>query len=167
MFDLLQVKVKPIFDDPEIALADLKSGQIAALANVAAKPAWLFGLTSSGTFGLHFLPIPLPAAGFGTGYVARQFMSSDYPDLMGTNGPIKTIGVAMVMVAANLPPKSERYRDVVDFVDAFFAALPHLQKPPHHPAWEDGQPRRRPAGMDAFPGSRSAARGQRDWRGRG
>jgi aerobic C4-dicarboxylate transport protein len=137
VLDLLQVKVKSVVSDPETALADLKAGRIAALAYVAAKPVPLFrGLTPGAGAGLHFLPIPPPSPGLDTGYMPRQLTSSDYPDLIGSDGPIPTIGVAMVMIAPNLAPKSERYRRVAGFVDAFFSALPDLQQPPHHRIWK-------------------------------
>jgi formylglycine-generating enzyme required for sulfatase activity len=70
-------------------------------------------------------------------YTPQQLASADYPGLIGNGERIQTVGVAMVMVAASLSPTGERYRNVANFVDAFFARLPQLQAPPHHPKWTE------------------------------
>jgi formylglycine-generating enzyme required for sulfatase activity len=138
VFDLLHVKVQPVvFDDAQAALEKIKSAQVAALAYVGTDPAPLFrGLTTQNSYGLHFLPIPLPV-GLTTSYVPRQLTAADYPGLVDANDPILTVGVDMVMVAANLASTGERYRHVADFVDALFAQIPKLQRPPHNPKWRE------------------------------
>jgi formylglycine-generating enzyme required for sulfatase activity len=134
VLDLFHVQVVPLYDDAETALAKLQAAQIAAIFYIAPKPAPLFrSLTASTNFGLHFLNVPLPVGR--TPYSPRQLTTADYPELIGVDGPILTAGVDMVMVAANLAPKSDRYRSVVNFVDAFFDALPQLRQEPHNPTW--------------------------------
>src|SRR6201987_103945 len=61
LFDLLQITVKPTYDDQEVALEKLRQGDIAALAFVAGKPAPLFCNIAIDD-GLHFLAIPLNPA---------------------------------------------------------------------------------------------------------
>jgi formylglycine-generating enzyme required for sulfatase activity len=140
VFEVLHVKVDPVFDGPGPSLAKLESAEVAAFAYVAAKPAPLFhGLSNGNSYGLHFLSVPLPM-GKVPAYLPRQLTAADYPGLVGDDGPILTIGVNTVMVAANLLPGGERYRGVSDFVDVFFAQLPQLQKPPHHPKWKEVNP---------------------------
>ena len=135
VLDLLHVPVVPVFDDAETALAKLKAAQIAAMIYIAPKPAPLFrSLTASTNFGLHFLSARLPT---GTPYAPRQLTTADYPELIGSDGPILTVGVDMAMVAGKLGPKSERYRSVANFVDAFFEALPQLRQQPHQPKWAE------------------------------
>ena len=41
------------------------------------------------------------------------------------------------MVVAGLPAKTERYRNVANFVDAFFTRFPRLQEEGHHAKWQE------------------------------
>ncbi|MGH7089927.1 MAG: hypothetical protein ACREFQ_13610, partial [Stellaceae bacterium] len=45
--------------------------------------------------------------------------------------------VGTVLIAANLAPGSERYHNVVNFVDAFFTQFPTLLEPGHQPKWHE------------------------------
>lgn len=135
VFDLLHIKAEPIFDDHAVALAKLKAGEVSAVAYVAAKPTPLFdGL--GGSDGLHFLSIPLKPE-LAAAYVPGQLTNEDYPRLIATDTPVSTIAVGMVIVVANLTPSTERYRNVVNFVDAFFTQFPRLQEAPYHPKWAE------------------------------
>jgi TRAP-type uncharacterized transport system substrate-binding protein len=135
VLELLHLKVEPVFDNHTVALAKLKSGEVAAVAYVAAKPTPLFEGLGAGD-GLHFLSIPLKPE-LAAAYVPGQLTSDDYPRLVGADTPISTIAVGMVIVVANLTPSTERYRNVVNFVDAFFTQFPRLQEPPYHPKWAE------------------------------
>ncbi len=42
-----------------------------------------------------------------------------------------------MLAAANLQPGTERYRNVVNFVDAFFTGFQSLLDPGHHPKWRE------------------------------
>jgi TRAP-type uncharacterized transport system substrate-binding protein len=134
VFDILHIKVEPVFDDHALALQKLKSGEVAAFAFVAAKPTPLFEVLRGE--GLHFLAIPLKPE-LATAYVPAQLTNEDYPRLIAADAPVETIAVGMVMVVANLTPTTERYRNVVNFVDAFFTQFPRLQDAPRHPKWAE------------------------------
>jgi uncharacterized protein len=134
VLELLRVKVEAVFDDHAVALQKLKSGEVSAVGYVAAKPTPLFDALRGGD-GLHFLSIPLKPE-LASAYVPAQLTADDYPRLV-TEGPVDTIAVGMVMVVATLPPTTERYRNIVNFVDAFFTQFPHLQEAPHHPKWTE------------------------------
>jgi uncharacterized protein len=134
VFDILRIKVEPVFDDHAMALQKLKSGEVAAMAFVAAKPTPLFEVVRGE--GLHFLAIPLKPE-LASAYVPAQLTNEDYPRLIGADAPVDTIAVGMVMVVANLTPTTERYRNVVNFVDAFFTQFPRLQDAPRHPKWTE------------------------------
>jgi hypothetical protein len=45
--------------------------------------------------------------------------------------------VGAVLVAANLQVGSERYRNMVNFVEAFFAGFQALLDPGNHPKWNE------------------------------
>ncbi len=135
VFDLLRIKVEALSDDHALALQKLKSGEVAAMAFVAAKPTPLFEVLRGGD-GLHFLAIPLKPE-LASAYVPAQLTNEDYPRLIANDAPVDTIAVGMVMIVATLTPTTERYRNVVNFVDAFFTQFPRLQDAPRHPKWTE------------------------------
>lgn len=135
LFDILQIPVVPAYDDQEVALEKLRKGEIAALAFVAGKPAPLFRIVA-GEEGLHFLPIPLNPA-VTAAYVPTRLTVADYPGLVPWDQPVDTIAVGAVLAAANLQVGSERYRNLVNFVDAFFTRFQLLLDPGHHPKWHE------------------------------
>jgi hypothetical protein len=47
------------------------------------------------------------------------------------------VAVGTVLAAANLQPGSDRYRNTVTFVEAFFTGFPSLIGPGHHPKWRE------------------------------
>ena len=135
LFDLLQITVTPGYDDQEVALDKLRKGEIAALAFVAGKPAPLFR-NIAGDDGLHFLAIPLSPA-VTAAYVPTRLTAADYPGLVPPDQPVDTVAVGAVLAAANLQVGSERYRNLVNFVDAFFTGFQSLLEPGHHPKWHE------------------------------
>jgi hypothetical protein len=45
--------------------------------------------------------------------------------------------VAAVLVVTNLQQSPDRYRNVANFVDAFFTGFQSLLEPGHHPKWQE------------------------------
>jgi len=135
LFDLLKIPVTTINDDQEVALDKLRKGEIAALAFVAGKPAPIFrGLNANDA--LHFLAIPLNPAVTET-YVPTRLTAADYPGLVPQDQTVDTVAVGAVLLAANLQVGSERFRNLVNFVDAFFTGFQSLLDPGHHPKWRE------------------------------
>lgn len=135
IFDLLKVRSEATSYPSPLALEKLRSGEIAAVAYVGGKPMPLFSALNPGD-GFHFLGIPMDPGVVGT-YVPAQLTEEDYPGLIAAREPIDTVAVGTVLVVANLAPDSERYRNVVNFVDAFFTQFQRLQEAPYHPKWRD------------------------------
>lgn len=135
IFDLLNISIIPTYDKPEAALEELRHGDIAALVLVTGKPAPLFQNLISDE-GLHFVPMPsdpkLLAA-----YPSARLTAIDYPGLIQYKQPLDTVAVGTVLLAANLEPKSDRYRNLANFVDVFFTGLPTLMQPDHDPKWHE------------------------------
>jgi len=59
------------------------------------------------------------------------------PGLVPPNQPVDTVALGTVLMAANLPVLSDRYRNLVNFVDAFFTQFQSLPEPEHHPKWRE------------------------------
>jgi uncharacterized protein len=132
---LLHIKVEPVFEDRARALEQLKSGEVAAVAIVAAKPTALFERLRDAE-GLHFVPVPF-APELAQAYVPARLTGDDYPRLVAADVPVDTIAVGAALMVAPLQPRSERYVNVANFVDAFFTQFPHLQEAPRHPKWAE------------------------------
>ena len=134
LFELLNVQVEATSYGQAMALEKLKSGQIAAMAFVTAKPAPLFAGVRAKD-GLHFLAVPLKSD-MAASYSPARLTGDDYPDLVAQR-PVDTVAVGTVLVVANLVPESERYRNAASFVEAFFTQFPKLLDGPHHPKWSE------------------------------
>lgn len=135
VFDLLKLKVNLTYDSQEVALEKLRRGEIAALAFVAGKPAPLFARVTAEQ-GLQLLSIPFSSA-VGAAYSPSRLTAGDYPGLVPADQPIDTIAVGAVLVAADLQFAPDRYRNVTNFVEAFFTDFQSLLTPGHHPKWRE------------------------------
>jgi TRAP-type uncharacterized transport system substrate-binding protein len=135
LFDLLKIQIEPVFDRPEVALARLRNGDIDAVAFVAGKPAPLFeGMPRDDR--LHFVPVPLDGNVINA-YVPTTLTAEDYPGLVPAGQAIDTVAVGSILAVAPLPPETERYRNVVNFVDIFFTQFRGLLEPGHNPKWSE------------------------------
>jgi uncharacterized protein len=135
IFELLGVPVHALNYDPQEGLEKLRTGDVAAVAMVAGKPAPLF-CDLIGENGLHFLPIALDPA-VSAGYVSARLTAADYPGIVPYNQPIDTVAVGTVLAVNNLTAGSERYRNVASFVEAFFSGFQNLLQPGRHPKWHE------------------------------
>lgn len=135
IFSSLGLSVEKTSFATSLALAKLAKGEIDAVAYVAGKPAPVFR-NIDGADGLHFLSLPLNAA-VTSAYAPTRLTAKDYPGLVPADGAVDTVAVGMVLAAANLQTLSERYRNVANFVDAFFTQFSSLLEPGHHPKWRE------------------------------
>lgn len=135
LFTLLNIPIVTTNDDSGVALDKLRRGEIAAVALVSGQPAPIFrDLIAEKN--LHFISIPLNTA-ITANYVPARLTADDYPALIQSDHPVDTIAVGAVLAVANLQPDSDRYRNVVNFVDAFFTGFQSLLMPGHHPKWHE------------------------------
>ncbi len=119
------------------ALAKLKAGDIAGMVHVAPKPAPLFGDVEVRD-GLRFLPLPeLDDTGH---YMPADLTVDDYPTLVFGKQIVKTWSVPAILAAYDWPADNDRYGPITAFVESFLENLSELQKPPHHPKWQDIDP---------------------------
>jgi len=135
LFDLLKLRVQTTHYDQDTALEKLKSGEIAAMLLVGGKPIPQLQRVSAQD-GLHFIAVPSQVPS-GSDYFPAMLTADDYPDLVTAAEPVDTVAVGTVMLVANLTPGSERYRNVANFIEAFFTQFPKLLEPPRHPKWKE------------------------------
>jgi TRAP-type uncharacterized transport system substrate-binding protein len=135
IFRLLGVTIEPTSYDPWTALEKLKSGEIAAVAMIEGKPAPRL-LERRLPAGVHFVRIP-PVPELLRAYQPAQLTASDYPGLVPPDAPVDTVAVGTVLAAARFAPGTERYRNLANFVDAFFTNLSKFQEAPRHPKWRE------------------------------
>jgi uncharacterized protein len=135
LFELLRIPVATVNDDQEVGLDKLRRGEIAAIAFVAGKPAPLFQRLK-GNDGFHFLAIPLNPA-VTAAYVPTRLKAADYPGLVPQDQAVDTVAVGAALMAANLQVGTERYKNLVNFVDAFFTGFQSLLDPGHHSKWRE------------------------------
>jgi uncharacterized protein len=135
IFDLLKIKVEPTRYSEALALEKLRRGEIAAMVVVVGKPAPLFQNLRPEDH-LHFLAVPLRNE-IAQSYIPARLDHSDYPGLVPSGQPVDTVAVGTALIVAGLAPDSPRYRNVANFVDAFFTQFPKLLEAPHHPKWRE------------------------------
>jgi uncharacterized protein len=116
-------------------LQKLKQGEIAAIIHVGGAPIPLFADVSAQS-GIHLLPIALTPALAQT-YLPDEFTHASYPLLVPEAATVSTIAVGDVMAVYGWQPRSERYRKVTRFVEAFFSNFDKFQQPPRHPKWRE------------------------------
>jgi TRAP-type uncharacterized transport system substrate-binding protein len=135
LFASLKIPVTVTNDSQEVAVDKLRRGEIAALAFVAGKPAPLF-MGLKGDDGLHFLAVPFNQAA-NSAYSPTRLTATDYPGLVPPGRAVDTVAVGSVLAVADLRQLTERYNNVVNFIDVFFTGFQTLLTPGHHPKWRD------------------------------
>ncbi len=135
VFDMLKIKVQPVYDDPSIAVEKLKRGEIAATVGVYGKPAKIYDSIKPQD-GIKFLPVPA-SMDLSQVYFPSMLTDRDYPNLVAPGESVETIAVGAIMVVFGWEPNSWRYNKVARFVDAFFGNLDQLQKAPRHQKWQE------------------------------
>lgn len=140
VFDRLGVRVKPVHLDFDLAVQQVRSGKIAALAYVSGKPASVIaGLKKSD--GLHLVPVDF-AKPLRDRYFPAFFSHGDYPGLVGKGDRVPAISVGTILAVYNWTAsrygrRGVRYRKVKSFIDAFFSRYEELRKAPRHPKWRE------------------------------
>ena len=145
VFHALGVEPDVAYLPHPLALDRLRRGEISALAYVATKPSRLFQDIRPDE-NLHFLPI---TSNLISNYTGTTVTSDDYLELISKDAPVKTVSVGTVLVAYNWPTKSERYRRVDRFVQAFFANLKDIKA--RRPRWREFDITASVSGWTRFP----------------
>jgi uncharacterized protein len=136
IFKVLGIEIQEVSMPPAEAFEMVKSGQIAATALIAGKPAQSMSKLGSAD-GLHFVPVSY-AQPVVSDYLPATLTHDDYPDMIAEGQSVDTIAVGVVLIAYNWPKTNvNRYQRVERFVEAFFSKIDEFNKPPHHPKWQE------------------------------
>jgi TRAP-type uncharacterized transport system substrate-binding protein len=134
IFSRLGIDVEKMFIPHQVALEQLRKGEIAAVVFVTSKPVDAF-LRGRWEPGFKFLPVSFESK-FEDYYLPAALEASEYPNLIKPGERVPTIAVPTVLVAFNWPPRSNRYQRVARLVEYLFSRIDRLQAPGFDPKWK-------------------------------
>jgi TRAP-type uncharacterized transport system substrate-binding protein len=135
IFSRLGLNVEKMFIPHQVALQQMKSGEIAAVVFITSKPVDAF-LKGRWEPGYKFLPVEYDSR-FEDYYLPSAISSADYPSLVPQGERISTIAVPTILAGYNWPKQSDRYARMARFVEQLFGRLDRLQSPGFDPKWKD------------------------------
>lgn len=135
IFSRLGLNVEKMFIPHQVALEQMKRGEIAAVVFVTSKPVDAF-LKGRWDPGFKFLPVEYSAK-FEDYYLPSSIDAADYPSLVPKGERIATIAVPTILAAYNWPQQSDRYRRMARLVDHLFGRFDRLQSPGFDPKWKE------------------------------
>jgi TRAP transporter TAXI family solute receptor len=131
----LGMKANFVYIEQRIAMEKLKKGELDAVIVVGGKPyKSVSTFDNDGRFHLVKVDYEKPLQ---NDYLPTTLTSKDYPNLIANGETVDTIAVPALLAAYNWSPKTDRYRKLTNFVNAFFTKFPQFQKPPFHPKWRE------------------------------
>ncbi len=129
------MKANFVYIEQRVAMEKLKKGEVDAVIVVGGKPyKSVSTFNNDGRFHLVKVDYEKPLQG---DYLPTTLTSKDYPNLIADGETVDTIAVPALLAAYNWSPKTDRYRKLTNFVNAFFTKFPQFQKPPFHPKWTE------------------------------
>ena len=134
VFSRLGIEVDKTFIPHQVALEQMRQGEIAAVVFVTSKPVDAF-VRGHWEAGFKFLPVADDRK-FEDYYLPSTLEASDYPNLIKEGERVPTIAVPTVLLSFNWPTNSGRYARVARFVDYLFSRIDRLQAPGFDPKWK-------------------------------
>ena len=134
IFSRLGVNVEKTFIPHQLALEQMRKGELSAVVFITSKPVEAF-VRGGWEPGFKLLPVDYQSK-FEDYYLPAELDASDYPNLIKPGERVSTIAVPTVLVALNWPMRSNRYKRVARFVDHLFSRIDQLQKPGFDPKWK-------------------------------
>src|SRR5216683_155118 len=149
IFSRLGIDVEKTFIPHQVALEQMRKGEMAAVFFITSKPIDAF-VRGRWEPGFKFLPVNYEGK-FEDYYLPAVLEASDYPNLIKQGERVSTIAVPTVLVAFNWPAQSNRYQRVARFVDYLFSRIDKLQAPGFDPKWKSINLAATVPGLDRFP----------------
>lgn len=134
IFSRLGIKAENTFIPHQVALEQMRKGEMAAVVFITSKPVDAF-VRGRWDTGFKFLPVSYDRK-FEDYYLPATLEASEYPSLIKQGERVSTIAVPTALVAFNWPAKSNRYQRVNRFVDYLFSRIDQLQGPGFDPKWK-------------------------------
>ena len=149
IFSRLGINVEKTFIPHQVALQQMRKGDIAAVVFITSKPVDAF-LRGQWEPGFKFLPVTYDSK-FEDYYQPAILEAAEYPALIKPGERISTISVPTVLVSYNWPVGSDRYRRVARFTDYLFTRVDKLQVAGFDPQWKTINLRATVPGLTRFP----------------
>jgi TRAP-type uncharacterized transport system substrate-binding protein len=149
IFSRLGVDVEKTFIPHQLALQQMRKGEMAAVVFITSKPVDAF-LRGQWEPGFRFLPVPYDAK-FEDYYLPAVLEAAEYPALIKPGERISTISVPTVLVAYNWSAGSNRYQRVARFTDYLFNRVDMLQVAGFDAQWKTINLRATVPGLTRFP----------------
>jgi len=130
----LGVDVEKTFIPHQLALEQMRKGEMSAVVFITSKPVDAF-VRGRWEAGFKFLPVQYDRR-FEDYYLPATLDSKEYPNLIKQGERVSTIAVPTALVSFNWPPRSNRYQRVARLVDYLFARIDRLQAPGFDPKWQ-------------------------------
>ncbi|MEH2609800.1 TAXI family TRAP transporter solute-binding subunit [Bradyrhizobium sp. AZCC 1693] len=134
IFSRLGLEVEKTFIPHQVALEQMRKGEMAGIVFITSKPVDAF-VRGRWEPGFKFLPIPYDSK-FEDYYLPAALDAADYPSLIKPGEQVTTIAVPTALVAFNFPAKSNRFQRIARFVDHLFSRIGKLQEPGFDPKWK-------------------------------
>ena len=134
IFSRLGVNVEKTFIPHQVALEQMRKGEMAAVVFITSKPVDAF-LRGRWEPGFKFLPVVYESK-FEDYYLPAVLEPNEYPNLIKQGERVSTIAVPTVLVSFNWSAQSNRYQRVARFVDYLFSRIDRLQATGFDPKWK-------------------------------
>jgi TRAP-type uncharacterized transport system substrate-binding protein len=134
IFSRLGIEVDKTFIPHQVALEQMRKGDMAAVVFITSKPIDAF-VRGRWDAGFKFLPVQYDSK-FEDYYLPATLETNEYPNLIKQGERVSTIAVPTALVAFNWPPRSNRYQRIARFVDYLFSRIDRLQAPGFDPKWK-------------------------------
>ena len=135
IFSRLGLNVEKTFIPHQIALEQMKRGEMSAVVFVTSKPVDAF-IKGRWDPGFKFLPVEYDSK-CEDYYLPSALDATDYPNLVPKGQRIATIAVPTILAVYNWPQQSDRYQRVARLIDHLFSRLDRLQSPGFDPKWKE------------------------------
>jgi len=134
IFSRLGIEVEKMFIPHQLALEQMRKGEVAAVLFITSKPVDAF-VKGRWENGYKFLPVNYDRK-FEDYYLPASLEASEYPNLIKQGERVSTIAVPTALVAFNWQPRTDRYQRVARFIDYLFSRIDRLQAPGFDPKWK-------------------------------
>src|SRR5499427_2148240 len=135
IFERLGIAVEPVYINHTFAIEKMRSGEIAAIFQLGAKPNDLLAKLKPEP-GLHFVPLKWGPK-FADYYLPTTLTHDDYPNLIPAGDSVETLAVPVVLAVYNFPKSSDRYRRVERFIHYYFERFDKLKQPSFQQKWKE------------------------------